>query len=45
MNLYVPSTLHWQERELTVERTTDYPADPSGEVLIKITGRAKAGTR
>jgi hypothetical protein len=42
VNLYMPSTLHWQEAGLTVEQTTDYPTDPSGEVLLKITGRGKA---
>jgi len=38
VNLYLPSTLHWQERGFTVAQSTQYPTDPSGTVRITIDG-------
>jgi hypothetical protein len=41
VNLYMPSTLSWPEKGLTVEQTTDYPTDPAGTVLLKLTGHGR----
>jgi uncharacterized protein len=38
VNLYMPSKLAWAEKGIAVEQSTDYPTDPSGDVLIKVTG-------
>ncbi len=41
VNLYMASTLHWPERGFTIEQTTDYPADPSGQVKLTVQGRGR----
>ncbi|MET8639449.1 beta-L-arabinofuranosidase domain-containing protein [Streptomyces sp. NPDC004074] len=38
VNLYLPSTLHWPERGLTVTQSTQYPTDPSGTSSLTVTG-------
>jgi uncharacterized protein len=41
VNLYMASTLHWPERGFTIEQTTDYPTDPSGQVKLTVQGRGR----
>ncbi|GIH18032.1 beta-L-arabinofuranosidase domain-containing protein [Rugosimonospora africana] len=38
VNLYIPSTLDWEDRGLRVSQATDYPTDPSGTSTLTITG-------
>jgi DUF1680 family protein len=38
VNLYMASTLSWAERGFTITQTTNYPADPSGAVRLKVGG-------
>jgi len=39
VNLYVPSTLRWTERNLTVEQTTAFPKEDHTRLTIKGSGR------
>jgi DUF1680 family protein len=41
VNLYLASTLRWQEKGFTVSQTTGYPADPSGKVTLTVSGRGR----
>lgn len=38
VNLYVPSTLHWTAREVTVEQTTSFPKQDQTQLTIKGNG-------
>jgi uncharacterized protein len=38
VNLFIPSTLTWTEREVTVEQTTDFPASDTTTLAITGTG-------
>ncbi|WP_229068228.1 beta-L-arabinofuranosidase domain-containing protein [Actinoplanes sp. DH11] len=39
VNLYIPSTLHWTARKLTITQTGDYPRTPSSTLTITGHGR------
>ncbi len=39
VNLYVPSTLEWTERKVTVEQTTDFPKADETRLTIKGSGK------
>ncbi|WP_134089175.1 beta-L-arabinofuranosidase domain-containing protein [Olivibacter sp. XZL3] len=39
VNLYIPSTLKWTERNVTVEQTTDFPKEDQTRLTIKGSGR------
>ncbi|WP_430784183.1 beta-L-arabinofuranosidase domain-containing protein [Actinoplanes sp. G11-F43] len=39
VNLYIPSTLHWTERKVTVTQSGDYPRTPAG--TLTVTGNAR----
>jgi DUF1680 family protein len=39
VNLYVPSTLQWTERNVTVEQTTGFPKEDQTRLLIKGNGQ------
>jgi len=39
VNLYVPSTLHWTERKITITQTTAYPKEDRTKLTIKGRGR------
>ncbi|MGY4744369.1 glycoside hydrolase family 127 protein [Streptomyces sp. ATMOS53] len=41
VNLYIPSTLHWTQRGLTITQTTAYPTDPSGTSTLTVTGSGR----
>ncbi|RMB82526.1 glycoside hydrolase family 127 protein [Streptomyces shenzhenensis] len=45
VNLYLPSTLDWPERGLTITQSTDYPTDPAGTSTLTITGDADLDLR
>ncbi len=38
VNLYMPSTLNWAERGLTITQATNYPTDPAGTSTLTVTG-------
>ncbi|GHH88739.1 hypothetical protein GCM10018793_69580 [Streptomyces sulfonofaciens] len=38
MNLYLPSTLDWPQRGLSVTQSTGYPTDPAGTSVLTVTG-------
>ncbi len=38
VNLYVPSTLNWKERNVTINQTTNYPYDDVTKLTIKGSG-------
>jgi len=38
VNLYLASTLNWAEKGVTIEQSTNYPADPAGETSLTVTG-------
>ncbi|MEU4898670.1 beta-L-arabinofuranosidase domain-containing protein [Streptomyces sp. NPDC044780] len=38
VNLYLPSTLNWPERGLTITQSTHYPTDPAGTSTLTMTG-------
>jgi len=40
VNLYVASTLNWADKGVTIQQSTDYPADPAGQTSLKISGSA-----
>jgi DUF1680 family protein len=39
VNLYVPSTLNWTEKNITVEQTTDFPNQDFTKLIIKGNGK------
>jgi DUF1680 family protein len=39
VNLYVPSTLNWTEKNITVEQTTDFPNEDFTKLKIKGNGK------
>ena len=39
VNLYIPSKLHWIERKVTVEQTTNFPKDDNTTLTIKGSGK------
>ncbi|MEL1253553.1 beta-L-arabinofuranosidase domain-containing protein [Flavobacterium sp. DGU38] len=39
VNLYVPSTLKWTEKNITIEQTTDFPKEDFTRLTIKGTGK------
>jgi DUF1680 family protein len=39
VNLYVPSTLEWTERKVTVEQSTDFPKEDGTRLTIKGSGK------
>lgn len=39
VNLYVPSTLEWTERKVTVEQTTNFPNEDNTRLTIKGSGK------
>jgi DUF1680 family protein len=41
VNLYVPSTLDWPDRGLSITQTTSYPTDPAGTSTLTVTGSAQ----
>jgi DUF1680 family protein len=45
VNLFVPSTLEWTERNIVVEQTTDYPKEDQTRLLIKGNGRFDINVR
>ncbi|MEU1299539.1 glycoside hydrolase family 127 protein [Streptomyces shenzhenensis] len=45
VNLYLPSTLDWPERGLTITQSTGYPTDPAGTSTLTITGDADLDLR
>ncbi|GHJ36754.1 hypothetical protein Sm713_23630 [Streptomyces sp. TS71-3] len=45
VNLYLPSTLHWPERGLTVSQSTAYPTDPAGTSTLAVDGSGRLDLR
>jgi DUF1680 family protein len=45
VNLYIPSTLKWTERKVTVEQTTDFPKDDHTRLTIKGNGKFDINVR
>lgn len=39
VNLFVPSTLNWEERKISVEQKTNYPKDDEAKLVIKGSGK------
>ncbi|MEH6304321.1 glycoside hydrolase family 127 protein [Olivibacter sp. CPCC 100613] len=39
VNLYIPSTLQWAERKVTVQQTTDFPREDHSRLTIKGNGQ------
>ena len=39
VNLYIPSTLDWTERHITVDQTTNYPSEDNTRLTIKGSGK------
>lgn len=39
VNLYIPSTLHWTERGVTVEQTTNFPKEDHTRLTVKGSGK------
>ncbi|KRT13840.1 hypothetical protein ASU31_22425 [Pedobacter ginsenosidimutans] len=39
VNLYIPSTLKWTERQITVEQTTNFPKEDNTRLTIKGSGK------
>ena len=38
VNLYVPSTLDWPEKGLSITQSTNYPTDPAGSSTLTVNG-------
>lgn len=38
VNLYIPSTLNWAARGVTIAQATSYPTDPAGQTTLTFTG-------
>jgi DUF1680 family protein len=45
VNLYIPSTLNWTERNVTVEQTTDFPKEDHTSLKIKGSGKFDMNVR
>jgi DUF1680 family protein len=45
VNLYIPSTLKWRERQVTVEQTTDFPKEDHTRLTIKGSGKFDINVR
>jgi len=45
VNLFVPSTLEWTERNIVVEQTTDYPKEDQTRLIIKGNGKFDINVR
>ncbi|MBC9796346.1 beta-L-arabinofuranosidase domain-containing protein [Sinomicrobium weinanense] len=45
VNLYIPSTLKWNERNITVEQTTDFPKEDHTLLTIKGSGQFDLNVR
>jgi len=45
VNLYVPSTLEWTERQVTVEQTTNFPKEDNTRLTIKGSGKFDINVR
>ncbi|GIH16743.1 hypothetical protein Raf01_49150 [Rugosimonospora africana] len=38
VNLYIPSTLNWAARGISLDQATNFPTDPTGETTLTVTG-------
>ncbi len=45
INLYIPSTLQWTERNVTVEQTTNFPNEDNTRLTIKGSGKFDVNVR
>ncbi len=45
VNLYIPSTLKWTERQITVEQTTNFPKEDHTRLTIKGSGKFDLNVR
>ncbi len=45
VNLYIPSTLDWTERKVTVEQTTNFPKEDNTRLTIKGGGKFDINVR
>jgi DUF1680 family protein len=45
VNLYIPSTLDWTERKITVEQTTNFPNEDNTRLTIKGSGKFDMNVR
>jgi DUF1680 family protein len=45
VNLYVPSTLEWPERKVTVQQTTNFPKEDNTRLTIKGSGKFDVNVR
>lgn len=45
VNLYIPSTLQWTERKITVEQSTDFPNEDQTRLTIKGNGKFDINVR
>jgi uncharacterized protein len=45
VNLYIPSTLQWTERKVTVEQTTNFPNEDNTRLTIKGSGKFDVNVR
>ncbi|SDF75510.1 beta-L-arabinofuranosidase domain-containing protein [Chitinophaga filiformis] len=45
VNLYIPSTLQWTERGVTIEQTTDFPKEDNTRLTIKGSGKFDINVR
>ncbi len=45
VNLYIPSTLRWTERNITVEQVTDFPYEDQTRLTIRGSGRFEINVR
>lgn len=45
VNLYIPSTLKWKERKVTVEQTTNFPKEDHTRLTIKGSGKFNINVR
>lgn len=45
VNLYIPSTLEWTERQVTVEQTTNFPKEDNTRLTIKGSGQFDINVR
>lgn len=45
VNLYIPSTLNWTERKITVVQTTDFPNEDHTRLTIKGSGKFELNVR
>lgn len=45
VNLYIPSTLNWTERNVTIDQTTDFPHEDNTRLTIKGNGKFDINVR